>query len=209
MAQPDNPMVPVDRRSGLHHANIFPGMKCASLAILSALAVVTAVATGCRPRASAPHARRSLLHPVPGLGHDTLALRDTARSALRRPRVVTEPTVIVFWLGAADTLSTGDASSAYDDLTYYTEQVSGELKRAGIAIVPTTADTVFVEGPTHKRRMVVLSGLDYPYGYVLLDPGGPERILTGIYSDDDLLDEIEAYFNIDSDSTSVSPRVAT
>lgn len=123
--------------------------------------------------------------------------------------MITAPTVIVFWLAAADTLSTGDASSAYDDLTYYTEQVAGQLKRAGIAIVPTTADTVFIEGPAHRRRTVVLSGLDYPYGYVLLDPGGPERILTGIYSDDDLLDEIEAYFNIDSDSTSVSPRVAT
>ena len=117
--------------------------------------------------------------------------------------------MIVFWLGAADTLSAGDASSAYDDLTYYTDQVATELRQAGVAIVPTTADTVFVEGPGHRRRMIVLSGLDYPYGYVLLDPGGPERILTGIYSDDDLLDEIEAYFNIDSDSTAVPPRVTT
>src|SRR5262249_29799200 len=134
---------------------------------------------GCRPHAAGPHARRGLLHGVPRGGRDSLALRDSGRSALKRPRVITSPTLIVFWLGSADTMSQGDASSAYDDLTYYTEQVAAELKQAGIAIVPTTADTVFVEGPTHHRRTIVLSGLDYPYGYVLLDPGGPERILTG------------------------------
>lgn len=166
-------------------------------------------AFGCRPHPPLAHTRRGLPR-LPGVrGRDSLELRDSSRSALRRPRVITAPTMIVFWLGAADTLSPGDASSAYDDLTYYTDQVTAELKQAGIAIVPTTADTVFVEGPGHRRRMIVLSGLDYPYGYVLLDPGGPERILTGIYSDDDLLDEIEAYFNIDSDSTAVTPRAAT
>lgn len=181
-------------------------MKSASLALLT---LVSVGAIGCRSRAPATHLHRALLHAPTSRTHDTLALRDSGRSALRRPRVISTPTVIVFWLPATDTLSTGDASSAYDDLTYYTEQVAAELKQAGIAIVPTTSDTVYVEGPSHRRRTVVLSGLDYPYGYVLLDPGGPERILTGIYSDDDLLDEIEAYFNIDSDSTSVSPRVAT
>ncbi|HWZ28791.1 MAG TPA: hypothetical protein VNX15_09525 [Gemmatimonadales bacterium] len=181
-------------------------MKSASMVLL---AVVSLWAVGCRTRVPGAHPHRALLHAPSSRARDTLALRDSGRSALRRPRVISAPTVIVFWLGATDTLSTGDASSAYDDLTYYTEQVAAELKQAGIAMVPTTADTVYVEGPGHRRRTVVLSGLDYPYGYVLLDPGGPERILTGIYSDDDLLDEIEAYFNIDSDSTAVAPRVAT
>ncbi|HKR56088.1 MAG TPA: hypothetical protein VJS20_07290 [Gemmatimonadales bacterium] len=178
-------------------------MKLANALLLALLAFA------CRPHAPLAHNRRGLAR-IPGLrGRDSLELRDSSRQSLRRARVITTPTMIVFWLGAADTLSAGDASSAYDDLTYYTDQVAAELKQAGIAIVPTTADTVYVEGPAHRRRMVVLSGLDYPYGYVLLDPGGPERILTGIYSDDDLLDEIEAYFNIDSDSTNVTPRVAT
>ena len=165
------------------------------------------LAPACRAPAPPARARRAL--HAPRDVRDTLALRDSARSVLRRPRVIRVPTVVVFWLAAADTLSTGDASSAYDDLSYYTEQVAPDLKDAGIAIVPTTADTVYVEGPAHRRRPVVLSGLDYPYGYVLIDPGGPERILTGIYSDDDLLDEIDAYFDLDQDSTSVSPRVAT
>ena len=185
-------------------------MKSATLAFIGCMAL--GLVAGCRPRAPGPHARRGLLHGPRGGGagaRDSLALRDSGRSSLKRPRVITAPTLIVFWLGSADTLSQGDASSAYDDLTYYTEQVATELKQAGIAIVPTTADTVFVEGPAHHRRTIVLSGLDYPYGYVLLDPGGPERILTGIYSDDDLLDELEAYFNIDSDSSAVAPRVAT
>jgi len=194
-------MMPADRRSVAHHANIFPFVKSATRGLILLLALA------CRPHAPPARARR-LMHG-PRDVRDTLALRDSAKSILRRPRLIRAPTVIVFWLAAADTLSTGDASSAYDDLTYYTEQVAPELKDAGIAIVPTTADTVYIEGPGHRRRPVVLSGLDYPYGYVLVDPGGPERILTGIYSDDDLLDEIDAYFDLDQDSTSVSPRVAT
>lgn len=177
-------------------------------AIIALLALAALGPAGCRARPPLPRTRRPA-HAPPSPGRDTLALRDSGRSALHRPRVISAPTVIVFWLSATDTLSTGDASSAYDDLTYYTGQVAAELKQAGIAIVPTTADTVFIDGPAHHRRPVVLSGLDYPYGYVLIDPGGPERILTGIYSDDDLLDEIDAYFDIDSDSTTVSPRVTT
>jgi len=182
-------------------------MKSATLSVLALFAL------GCRGHTPPPARGRRLVHAPHAEGRDTLALRDSvrdsARSVLRRPRVIRTPTVVVFWLAAADTLSAGDASSAYDDLTYYTDQVAPALKDAGITMVPTTSDTVFVEGPGHLRRTVILSGLDYPYGYVLLDPGGPERILTGIYSDDDLLDEIDAYFDIDQDSTTVAPRVTT
>jgi len=44
---------------------------------------------------------------------------------------------------------------------------------------------------------------------VLVDPGGPERILTGVYSDDDLRDELEAYFDLSEDSVTVTPRATT
>ena len=56
---------------------------------------------------------------------------------------------------------------------------------------------------------MLLSGLDYPYGYLLIDPGGPERILTGVYADDDLLEELRVYFDLPDDTTSAQPRVAT
>jgi hypothetical protein len=68
-----------------------------------------------------------------------------------------------------------------------------------------------VELPGHSRRAIVLSGLDYPYGYLLIDPGTPERILTGVYDDDELLDELNAYFDLsdEPDSSRVLPRVVT
>jgi hypothetical protein len=53
--------------------------------------------------------------------------------------------------------------------------------------------------------------VDYPFGYVLIEPGSAERILAGVYADDELLDEVEAYFDLPStaDSTSAGPRIST
>src|SRR5439155_3440118 len=74
----------------------------------------------------------------------------------------------------------------------------------------TNAETVYVALPNNRQRRAVLrSGLDCPFGYLLVDPGGPERILTGVYADYDLLDELRAYFDISDDSTAVRPRVTT
>jgi len=140
------------------------------------------------------------------------ASRDAARSAaLRSPRVVREPCVIVFWLRSGDTLGVDSARSVAEDLDYYTEQVAPALAANGIALIPTNADTVYVELPDHQRRAIVLSGLDYPYGYLLVDPGSPERILTGLYSGGDLLDELNAFFDLPdgSDSTKVPRRIIT
>ncbi|HEY6852851.1 MAG TPA: hypothetical protein VI139_01290, partial [Gemmatimonadales bacterium] len=103
--------------------------------------------------------------------------RDSADSALRTPRVVSEPTVVVFWLPAGDTLEANDAAAFYDEMTTATAAVADTLKRNDIALVPTSAETLYIALPNHKRRMILLSGLDYPFGYVLLDPGGVERIL--------------------------------
>lgn len=175
-------------------------------AILSLLLTTALASVGCRQHTPPPHVRRAFRPPR---GRDSLALRDSARLALRAPRVVRAPTVVVFWLAGGDTLAADDANSAYDDLSYYTEQIASVLKENGIVLVPTNSDTVFIDEPNHKRRTVILSGLDYPYGYLLIDPGGPERILTGIYSDDDLLDEVQAYFDFGDDSIPAIPRVTT
>jgi hypothetical protein len=138
--------------------------------------------------------------------------RDSARGLrLRLPRVITGPSVVVFWLQAGDTLDRDSAQSAGTDLDYYTELVAPTLAANGIALLPTYADTVYVELADHDRRAIVLSGLDYPYGYLLVDPGGPERILTGIYSSDALFDEFDAYFDlpVDADSTPGTPLITT
>jgi len=128
---------------------------------------------------------------------------------LLTPRVVTGPTVIVFWLPEADTLAAEDQASALDEMTYYTERVTPVLERYAIKLLPTNAETVYVALPNRQRRVILLTGLDYPFGYVIVEPGGAERILTGIYADDELLDEVRAYFDLPDDTTATRPRITT
>jgi hypothetical protein len=138
-----------------------------------------------------------------------LVPRSSADSALRTPRVVGEPTVVLFWLRAADTLAVADQAEAFDDLKYYTEQIAPALDAGGVRLVATNSDTVYVALPNNQRRPILLSGLDYPFGYLLVDPGGPERILTGVYAADELLDELRAYFDLPDDTTAAQPRITT
>ena len=136
---------------------------------------------------------------------------DSADTALAKPRVITGPTVLVFWIAGADTFPADDQAEAIDELNSTTESIAPTLRRSNIALVPTNSDTVYVTLPNKQRRMILLSGLDYPFGYVLIDPGAAERILAGLYADDELLDEVDAYFDLppSSDSTATRPRVST
>jgi hypothetical protein len=138
-----------------------------------------------------------------------LVARDSLARPPVAPRVIAEPSVVVFWLRSADTLGVDDQSQAFDDLRYYTEQVAPALEANGIRLLVTNAETVYVAPAGRQRRAVLLSGLDYPYGYLLVDPGGPERILTGVYADDELMDELRAYFDLPGDTTSAQPRITT
>ena len=138
-----------------------------------------------------------------------LAPRDSADSVLLAPRVVRGPTVLVFWLPAADSFAADDQAAALDDMTYYTDRIAPVLDRYGITLLPTNADTVYVALPNNKQRTILLSGLDYPFGYVIVEPGGTERILTGVYADDELLDEVRAYFDLPDDTTAPRPRITT
>jgi hypothetical protein len=132
--------------------------------------------------------------------------RDSTDSLLRTPRLITDPAVVVFWLRAADTIGTDDRAAAFDDFRYYTGQVASVLAASDIDLLATRSDTLYVALPDKQRRTIVLSGLDHPFGYVLVDPGGPERILTGVYADDDLLAELRAYVDLSDDSTAAVPR---
>jgi len=142
---------------------------------------------------------------------DMTTPRDSADTSLGKPRVITEPTVVVFWLTGADTLSAADQAEALDELNNATEDIASTLTRHNIKLVPTNSDTIYVALPNNKRRMILLTGVDYPFGYVLVQPGTAERILAGVYSDDELLDEVEAYFDLPpaSDSTAKYPRIST
>lgn len=149
-----------------------------------------------------------------GNGADSLQFsgmvpRDSADSVLLAPRVITGPTVIIFWLVQADTLPPDDQAAALDEMTFYTEKIVPALERYGVALVPTNADTVYVELPNRERRMILLAGLEYPFGYVIVEPGGTERILSGVYGDEELLEEVRTYFDFPNDSTATRPRVTT
>ena len=131
-------------------------------------------------------------------------------SALVAPRLITGPTLVVFWLAAADTLHPDDAASALDDMNYYTEQIMPRLTGWGVALVPTNADTLYIALPNDKRRAVLLTGLELPFGYVIAEPGGVERILPGVYAAEELIEEIQVYFDLEDDTTvSPEPKVIT
>ena len=134
---------------------------------------------------------------------------DSADSALRAPVVVTRASVVVFWLAAGDTLHPDDAAAAFDELSTATEAIAPQLAAYDIPLYPTHADTVYVELTSRRRRPILLSGLDYPFGYVFVEPGGVERILTGVYAEEELLEEVRAYFDLAEDSLPAPPKIAT
>src|SRR5262249_36287675 len=204
MRDADDPVMTFDRnRSGRggHGVSILSAMRAATLLLLIALA-------SCRSQTAAP--------PAATRGADSLTFADmtppgdSADSALLKPRVVTGPTVIVFWIAGADTFTADDQAEALDELNSTTEAIAPTLRQHNIALVPTNSDTIYVALPNRQRRMILLNGLDYPFGYVLLEPGAAERILAGLYDDDELLDEVEAYFDLPpSDTTAARTRVST
>ena len=118
-----------------------------------------------------------------------------------------EPTVVAFWLPASDTLKQGEGADLLDDFRAYTGAVSPLLDQQGIKLETTTADSVVVELENGPRRVIRLSGLDYPFGYVLVEPGYPETILTGVSTDDELLEQVSWYFGLDEPDSSDAPGV--
>ena len=145
------------------------------------------------------------------LGFADVSPRDSADSVLLTPRLVTERTVIVFWLAAADTFPAADQAEALDELNFSTDRIAPALARANIKLLPTNSDSIYVALPNRQRRLILLSAVDYPFGYVLVEPGTAERVLAGLYDDAELLDEIEAYFDLPPlvDSVSSGPRIST
>lgn len=154
------------------------------MAVLRWLLLMLVVNAGCRP------AR----HNMPRRPDST------STRALAEAPVVHGPTVVAFWLQATDTIANDGGADLLDDFRNYTRLVAPALEEAEIALVATTADSLIVELDSGPRRVITLSGLDYPFGYVLVEPGFPETILTGVSTDDELLDEVQWYFGLDQPS---------
>jgi hypothetical protein len=117
---------------------------------------------------------------------------------------------VAFWLRASDTLRSDAGPDLLENFRSFTAKVAPRLKEAEIALVATTADSIVVVLQGGPRRVIILRGLDYPFGYVLVEPGYAETILTGVSTDDELLDEVTWYFGLDeADSDSLAGRVVT
>jgi hypothetical protein len=115
------------------------------------------------------------------------------------PVVIRKATLVVFWLPASDTLGSAEGGDLLDDFRYYTAAAAPWFQDQGIPVVTTNADTIVVEAEGAPRRVIMVSGLDYPFGYVLVEPGYPEEILTGVLTDDELVDEADGYFGSNDD----------
>lgn len=131
------------------------------------------------------------------------ARADTIRGARESAApVIRGPTVVAFRLPASDTLT--DATML-DDFRNYTELAAPALREVDVELISTTADSVVVELRAGPRRVIMLAGLDYPFGYVLVEPGYAEAILTGVSTDDELLDEVDWYFGVNEEGTDSLP----
>ena len=114
--------------------------------------------------------------------------------------------MVAFRLATTDTLADGSGLDLLDDFRAYTALVGDALKEAGIVLGATTADSVVVELEAGPRRVIMLAGLDYPFGYVLVEPGYAETILTGVSTDEELMAEVDWYFGSDEAERSAAPR---
>jgi hypothetical protein len=139
--------------------------------------------------------------PPAGTSHGEGPIRPAAAEA----PVVRKRTVVAFWLPASDTLRKGEGADLLNDFRAYTAQVAPALKQDDIELVSTTADSIIVELTGGPQRVIRLGGLDYPFGYVLVEPGYAEAILTGVSTDDELLDQVGWYFGLDGDDSDSLP----
>ena len=138
--------------------------------------------------------------------------RDTERARDLTPfasvPIVTEATVIAFWLASADTLPPATLQALRDEFRHSNRLVAGYLEDTDIGMIVTLNDTLIVQLADGPRRAVILSGLDYPYGYVLVEPGYAEEFHTGIDGLDDLEAAIDDYFGLEDDDKRPQHRIA-
>ncbi len=154
--------------------------------------MVTGAWCGCRSapvrRAGVPGATPRSFHPSP------------------TTPVIATATVVAFWLSAADTLSADVTREARADFKRSNQVVAEYLGDTDIALVATVSDTVAVQLERGPRRLVMLSGLDFPYGYLLIEPGYAEEFHTGLTADQDLEDAIDDYFGLNDDGPAPAPK---
>lgn len=155
-----------------------------------ATAVVTLLAVACKSSQQADRAR--------GAGNENPADFTVP--------VIVEPTVVAFWLSGSDTLPAPEARQTRSDFLKLVGDIGRYLSDTDVRLIRTASDTVVIQLAGGTQRMVMLSGLDFPYGFVLIDPGYAEEFHTGMDSTDELEDAIAGYFGLDDVQRESRPR---
>jgi len=120
--------------------------------------------------------------------------------------VIVEPTVVAFWLSRTDTLPAPEARQTRADFQKLVGDIGQYLSDTDVRFIRTASDTVVIQLAGGTQRMVMLSGLDFPYGFVLIDPGYAEEFHTGLDLLADLEDAIADYFGLDDSQRESRPR---
>jgi hypothetical protein len=175
----------------------------------STIAAVAAVlVAGCQGRARQATAERRH-HPV-DVPHPV------SPSTLFSDSLLTlhEAALVVFWNTLADTLGPESAADALRELSDRAAWASEFLDQYDIPVYATRATALVVRPSVGAGRFVDLGGLDYPFGFVLIEPGYAEEFLTGLQTEDDLEDALVDYFDLEPpDSTGAlrtsAPAAAT
>jgi hypothetical protein len=123
--------------------------------------------------------------------------------------VITQATVVAFWLASADSIPERSRPAIRDGFRRSNVMIAKYLSDTDIQLVATVTDTVVIQLANGVRRIVQLTGLDFPYGYVLIDPGYAEEFHTGLPDDDDLRDALDDYFGLESDAPGPRHRIAS
>ena len=118
------------------------------------------------------------------------------------PGVIAGPAAVLFWLRDVDTLATDSALAAVSDITVQAEDLTGLLSDTDVEVYFTTRSRIYVRGEGGPRRIVQLSGLDFPWGVVFVEPGYAEQILTGPVLPSDFREMVYDYFGLEDEKPS-------
>ena len=123
--------------------------------------------------------------------------------------VITQATVVAFWLKSADTIPRAVRREVQAEFRRSNEALARYLSDTDVGVVATVNDTVMVRLDSGVERVVMLSGLDFPYGYVFIEPGFAEEFHTGLDRDDELQSAADEYFGLEDDQPEPRRHIAS
>ncbi len=121
--------------------------------------------------------------------------------------VLKDAAVVAFWLAAVDTLPEKSRRAIQEEFRRSNDAIADYLSDTDVVLVTTLSDTVVVESGD-ERYLVLLSGFDFPFGYLLVEPGYDEEFHTGLIIDQDLEAAIDEYFELEAVDSLDRRRIA-